>query len=206
MMSFKTEQEGFWAGQFGSDYIERNSNEQFVAENIHFFSKALDKANKIESVTEFGANAGMNLKALKLLYPDQYQYAIEINKDAVNELNSFLDPEKVFNQSILTFNPVIQTTLSLIKGVLIHINPDDLPAVYDRLYRTSLKYILISEYYNPTPVELSYRGHSNKLFKRDFAGEFLDRFTDVKLRDYGFLYRRDPAFPQDDTTWFLMEK
>jgi spore coat polysaccharide biosynthesis protein SpsF len=24
--------------------------------------------------------------------------------------------------------------------------------------------------------------------------------------DYGFAYRRDPNFPQDDITWFLLEK
>ena len=24
--------------------------------------------------------------------------------------------------------------------------------------------------------------------------------------DYGFAYKRDPKFPQDDITWFLMEK
>jgi spore coat polysaccharide biosynthesis protein SpsF len=44
------------------------------------------------------------------------------------------------------------------------------------------------------------------LFKRDFAGEMLEQFADLRLIDYGFAYRRDPAFPQDDITWFLMEK
>jgi len=24
--------------------------------------------------------------------------------------------------------------------------------------------------------------------------------------DYGFLYKNDPIFPQDDITWFLMKK
>jgi len=28
----------------------------------------------------------------------------------------------------------------------------------------------------------------------------------MKLIDYGFNYRNDPSFPQDDITWFLMEK
>jgi len=44
------------------------------------------------------------------------------------------------------------------------------------------------------------------LFKRDFAGEMLDRYPALKLLDYGFVYRRDPLFPQDDMTWFLLEK
>ena len=66
--------------------------------------------------------------------------------------------------------------------------------------------MLICEYYNPSPVSIEYRGHSDRLFKRDFAGEIMDRFTDVQLVDYGFAYHRDISFPQDDCTWFLLEK
>ena len=36
------------------------------------------------------------------------------------------------------------------------------------------KYLLINEYYNPKPVSIDYRGHSERLYKRDFAGEILD--------------------------------
>ncbi|HND74014.1 MAG TPA: hypothetical protein PKW10_06205, partial [Saprospiraceae bacterium] len=67
-------------------------------------------------------------------------------------------------------------------------------------------YILIAEYYNPSPVTLNYRGHSNRLFKRDFAGDMLDQYPDLRLIDYGFCYRRDNLFPQDDITWFMLEK
>lgn len=57
----------------------------------------------------------------------------------------------------------------LIKGVLIHLDPNCLQEVYDKLYQTSKRYICMAEYYNPVPVEVSYRGHQEKLFKRDFA-------------------------------------
>ena len=66
--------------------------------------------------------------------------------------------------------------------------------------------ICIIEYYNKTPVEVPYRGHKGKLFKRDFAGEILDRHEDLMLADYGFVYHRDNNFPQDDLNWFLLEK
>jgi pseudaminic acid biosynthesis-associated methylase len=112
----------------------------------------------------------------------------------------------VYEQSILDFEPGRHWDMTLIKGVLIHISPDQLPAVYDRLYNSAGRYICLAEYYNPTPVEVTYRGHSNRLFKRDFAGEMLDRFPDLKIVDYGFVWRRDPIFPQDDCSWFLLEK
>lgn len=94
----------------------------------------------------------------------------------------------------------------LIQTVLIHINPDYLPIVYDKLYETSRRYICVAEYYNPFPVEVLYRGNEEKLFKRDFAGELMDRHSDLVLVDYGFQYHRDNVFPLDDITWFLLEK
>ena len=64
---------------------------------------------------------------------------------------------------------------------------------------------MVYEYYNPTPVSVEYRGHQDKLFKRDFAGELIDKFN-LKLIDYGFNYKRENYFPKDDATWFLLEK
>jgi len=205
-MGFTTEQEAFWAGQFGTDYIQRNKGEKLLASNLDFFARSLRSARGVDSCIEFGANIGMNLRALKLLYPQQDQHAIEINADAARELGSFLPAEKIFHGSILDYQPSRSFDLVLIKGVLIHVHPDELPKVYERLYRCTGKYLLIAEYYNPTPVSIPYRGHSDRLFKRDFCGELLDHHQDLGLVDYGFSYRRDPSFPQDDITWFLVEK
>jgi pseudaminic acid biosynthesis-associated methylase len=94
----------------------------------------------------------------------------------------------------------------LISGVLIHIAPSSLPVVYEKLARSTGRYLCVDEYYNPTPVEVPYRGERERLFKRDFAGEILDRFPEFSLAAYGFVYHRDPNFPTDDSTWFLLEK
>jgi spore coat polysaccharide biosynthesis protein SpsF len=64
----------------------------------------------------------------------------------------------------------------------------------------------VAEYYNPVPVAITYRGHEDRLFKRDFVGEIMDRHPQMELVDYGFAYRRDPNFPQDDINWFLLER
>ena len=78
--------------------------------------------------------------------------------------------------------------------------------VYDKLVAATTKYLLIGEYFNPTPVSIPYRGHTDRLFKRDFASEIMERYPELKLVDYGFFYHKDQNFPQDDITWFLMEK
>lgn len=95
--------------------------------------------------------------------------------------------------------------LTFTMGVLIHINPDHLTTVYDNLVRLSRRYILVAEYYNPYPVSIDYRGHKDRLFKRDFAGDLMDRH-DLELIDYGFIYPRDNCTPMDDCTWFLLRK
>ena len=205
-MTFKTEQEAFWAGEFGTEYIQRNQGDALLASNLDFFAKALRAARGVKTCIEFGANIGMNLKALKLLHPTQEQHGIEINADAALQLAQVIPAEHVHQTSILDFKPGQTWDLVLIKGVLIHINPEVLPQVYDKLVAASGRYLLVAEYYNPAPVAIPYRGHADRLFKRDFAGEIMERHPQMQLLDYGFAYRRDPNFPQDDITWFLMEK
>lgn len=185
-MTFKTEQEAFWAGKFGTQYIQRNQGDILLASNLNFFSEALRTARGLNSCIEFGANIGMNLKAIKLLHPSIDAHAIEINNDAAQELMKVIVPTNVHNTSILDFTPTRQCDLTLIKGVLIHINPDALPQVYEKLVASTGRYLMVAEYYNPTPVSIPYRGHNDRLYKRDFAGEIMDRHPAMQLVDYGF--------------------
>ena len=206
----KTEQEKFWAGEFGTEYSDRNVGANILASNIALFADIFKRIPKLNSVIEFGPNIGLNLRALDLLYPGQEQVAVEINQVAADKINEVLPNTKVLNLAISDFDHGMLSNgpcdLALIKGVLIHINPDQLKMVYKKLYESTNKFILICEYYNPKPDTVSYRGHSDKLFRRDFAGEMLDIYSDLKLVNYGFAYHRDASFPQDDTTWFLLER
>lgn len=204
-MKYKTEQEEFWSGNFGNDYINRNFDEQIIAGNINLFSQILSFTNGIKNILEFGANIGQNLIALKSLLPKSAFTAVEINNLACESLKKF-DWVTTLNKSILEYSADEKKDFVLTKGLLIHINPNELQNVYDILYNSSAKYICLVEYYNPVPIEINYRGHSGKLFKRDFAGEMLKKHSDLKLVKYGFSYHLDYNFPQDDLNWFLMEK
>ena len=93
-----------------------------------------------------------------------------------------------------------------ISNVSNHIAPEMLNQAYERLFDWSSKYLCIVEYYNPTPVSISYRGHQDKLYKRDFAGDLLEKYPALTLIDYGFVYHNDNTFPLDDVSWFLLEK
>ncbi len=206
MGSFKTEQESFWAGEFGNNYIRRSKEKEILASNINLFSNITKRTVDVNSVIEFGANIGLNLLAIKNILPNIAVSGIEINKKACKDLIKICGEKNTYHDSILDFKVDYKRDFSLTKGVLIHINPDYLQKVYELLYSSSKKYICIAEYYNPTPAMIPYRGFNDRLFKRDFAGEMLDRYNDLSLVDYGFVYHRDNNYPQDDITWFLLEK
>ena len=205
-MNFKTPQEAFWAGKFGDDYSARVDGADILSSYTAMHANVLRKTENVQSVLEFGANIGLNLKAFRRLLPTAELSAIELNPRAVEALKNEQEIEHIYHESILEFTPDYQRDLVLIKTVLIHINPEALPQVYERLFESSKRYICVAEYYNPTPVVVEYRGHTERLFKRDFAGEILDMFPSLKLVDYGFVYHRDNTFPLGDVNWFLMEK
>ena len=158
-----------------------------------------------------GANIGLNIMAINKVFPEVKNYAVEINKTACQELSSNIKNCKVHNGSILDYSNYSKSfkktswDLVILKTVLIHVNPRYLQKIYEILQKCSKKYLLICEYYSPKPVMIKYRGHKNKLFKRDFAGEIMENFS-FKLDSYGFVYHKDHIAPQDDINWFLLKK
>ncbi len=129
---------------------------------------------------------------------------MEINEDSAKEARA-LQLGNVYTASILDFSPEKSYEMVFTRGVLIHLNPDALPQVYATMYAASSRYICLLEYYNPSPVTVPYRNHEERLFKRDFAGELMDMYPDLKLLWYKFYYHRD-IFGIDDGTLFVLEK
>ena len=94
--------------------------------------------------------------------------------------------------------------MAFTSGVLIHIHPDQLPASIEEIHRVARRYIVCIEYFSDKPEMIPYRGHDDRLFKRDFGGLYLDRFPDLQLLDYGFAWKRVTGL--DNLTWWLFEK
>ena len=203
----------FWQGTFGDEYTKRNVN---LVENNYqmfktiFFEKILSYSYmiNINSIIEFGAGSGQNILALQKIFPDAVYSAWEINRKACDELLKDLKLN-VFEFSILDYdivninNSLPKHDIVLTKGLLIHIHPDDIEKAYEVLYNASNKYILLCEYYSPNRIMIPYKDKDNKLWKFDFVKPLLNK--NCKILDYGFVSKYD-QYPQDDITWFLMEK
>jgi len=203
------EQESMCAGDFGNDYTRRMNGNVWIESNIAFFAEALKKAKGIKTVLELGCNRGLNLAALEYLDSSTIKTGLDINARALHEMATMFEGlgfEQPYTHcnSVAQFETLNTYDLVFTKGVLIHINPDQLELVYDKIYNLSNRYILLCEYYNPTPTEIPYHGMCDRLYKRDFAGDMIEKY-DLKLVDYGFWYRRDKHY-QDDISFFLLEK
>ena len=208
-MQKRTEQELFWAGEFGDDYITRNTLSSSAGKAQAFWAHILARmAARPTSVLEMGCNIGINLVALGQLLPDAVLHGVEVNAKAAEEARRNLQYTGRATVTLQSLFDCTETGYDFVftRGVLIHLNPEMLPLAYEKIHTASSRYVCLCEYYNPTPLGVVYRGHEDRLFKRDFAGEFMDAFPDMSLVDYGFVWHRDPLFPTDDVTWFLMEK
>ena len=199
-----TEEADFWAGSFGEEYIGRNESEELLASNLAFFSAVFQAMGvKPSSIFEIGTNVGLNLDAIRLLAPNSETLGVEVNELAAQIANQ--KGHIVETSSIEDFVPSGKFDLVVSKGVLIHLNPLSLTAAYEKLERLSGRFVLIAEYFSPAPTMISYRGHLNRLYKRDFTGEFLSMHKAFILRSSGFLSSRG-VFPQDDINWYLLER
>ena len=178
---FNTEQESFWSGSFGDEYTDRNDGDVLERSNLVFWSAVIKRTGPIASCFEIGCNRGLNLDSIKALLPGCNTSGLEINSHAVKECSS--RGHQVFEGTILAPPPLGESLsvaeLSIASGVLIHINPKSLDLAYELLFSLSNKFILVSEYFNPVPVAIPYRGHEDRLFKRDFAGELWAKYPSL---------------------------
>lgn len=202
-----TEQERFWKGSFGDDYLRRNAESDPRLEDKAWRAMtAAIPAAEWHSSLECGCNRGRNLATLRRLRPDMEVSLIEINTRSYEEAMNMLQPRHHFNGSILeSAFPPGAFDLAFTCGVLIHIAPEELLANCRKLCDYARRFVLIAEYFSHVPASIDYRGEKNMLFKRDFGGFVLDNF-DVQCLDYGFLWGREYAGAFDDITWWLFRK
>jgi pseudaminic acid biosynthesis-associated methylase len=204
-----TPQAEFWRGDFGNAYTDRNlaSADQMQA-RLQLWSEILSHTISAppESFLEIGANLGTNLRALRLLTGARC-LAVEPNDKAREILlrDGVLKTEDLRGgiASKIDF-PDGAADLAFTSGVLIHIHPDHLVASLKEIHRCARRWIGCIEYFSDKPEMIPYRGHDDRLFKRDFGGFWLDSFPDLRVVAYGFAWKRVTGL--DNLTWWLFEK
>ncbi|MDQ3049037.1 MAG: methyltransferase domain-containing protein [Bacteroidota bacterium] len=187
----KTEQIDFWKSDFGKEYTDRNSHSEkewdefyintWGKTKIEMNSAFLGHLPKESRILEVGCNTGMQLNGLQRMSFENI-YGVELQPYAAEEAKKYTKGINIVCGSGFdlpfkdSFFDVVCTN-----GVLIHISPTDLPKIMAEMYRCSKKYIWGFEYYAENVTEINYRGHSNYLWKADYAALFIKQFPDLKL-------------------------
>jgi pseudaminic acid biosynthesis-associated methylase len=204
-----TPQVEFWRGAFGNAYADRNvPSVDHLRARIALWSEIFSHmiAAPPVSILEVGANIGINLRALRALTGARL-YAVEPNDRARGILvrAKVVEPENVRSSVAAAIDfPADVADLAFTSGVLIHIHPDHLLPSMKEIHRCAARWIACIEYFSDKPEMIPYRGHEERLFKRDFGGVWLDNFSDLRTVAYGFAWKR--ATGLDNLTWWLFEK
>jgi pseudaminic acid biosynthesis-associated methylase len=207
--SKNTHQLNNWRGEFGDEYTIRNSaDDKTMFARTKMWSRILDSiiGDLPETIVEVGSNLGLNLRALTKL-TDARLIAIEPNESALGKLVADGIIDKDDAHSAIAANIPLDdgiADLSFTSGVLIHISPEQLDESMAEIYRVSSKYIVCCEYFADKPEQIQYRGNDGLLFKRDFGDYWMESYPDLKLIDYGFLWKRMTGL--DNITWWVFKK
>lgn len=163
---FMSEQEKFWAGEFGSDYTARNRVEW--EKRVPFWKETL-ALTEAQSVLDVGCNAGWNLHAIKAVAPDLRTVGIDINEVAVGEAcANEIDARLVaISQAGILFHSSFDLVCT--SGVLIHVAPEHLEDAMQSIVAASRRWVIAVEYDAPQEEEIVYRGNTDKLWKRPFG-------------------------------------
>jgi pseudaminic acid biosynthesis-associated methylase len=173
-----TEQLALWQSEFGRAYTDRNDRDNLArVDSLRRVVGDLDPA----SVLEVGCNAGWNLTYLSRLGFTGL-HGIEPQRYALDRARERLGDAAVLqlgNAFALPFGDAAHD-LVFTSGVLIHIDPVDLPRAIDEIYRVARRWIAVIEYDHPDEVEVSYRGHAGALWKRDHGACFRARYPQLR--------------------------
>jgi pseudaminic acid biosynthesis-associated methylase len=205
----ETDQLKFWRGDFGNAYTDRNTSEAaHLRARVAMWAPIMASLTGAppRSILEVGANIGNNLRALRQLTDAEF-FAVEPNEKARGVLvDEGVVPAANVRDGIAAAIDLADgvADLAFTSGVLIHIHPDDLEASCREIHRVAARYIVCIEYFSDTPEEISYRGHDERLFKRDFGGYWLDLFPRMKTVNYGFAWKRLTGL--DNLTWWVFRK
>lgn len=189
-----TEQSERWGKDFGEQYVERNPTspeemqalyrERFGIERTAMNDDFLADVPRSARILEVGCNVGIQLNLLSRMGFENL-YGVEVNRHAIgisHEVNRGLTVYPLYGTALdLPFRDG-WFDLVYTSGVLIHIHPDDIPTVMREMARCSNRWVWGLEYYAESGyVEIPYRGHSNMLWKTDFAQLFATTCPELAL-------------------------
>lgn len=213
----QTQQTNFWSGDFGKEYTDRNTLENFQKwdewyinnfgiSRLDMFEKMFEKIDKSAKILEVGCNTGQQLIALQKMGFENL-YGIELQSYAVEKSKVISKGLNIIQGSAFDI-PFKDNYFDLVmtNGVLIHISPDDINKAISEIVRCSSKYISGFEYYADESQEVKYRGNEGYLWKMNYSKQYQIVFPDLKvIKEIKYPYIINSELGNIDN-FFLLEK
>ena len=131
-------------------------------------------------------------------------YGLEINKNSVKIAQENNPMVTFFNSSIEEFEFDEKYDLVYTAGVLIHINPEIMDFVINKIINMTNQFIFGFEYFSDELVEIEYRGNAKVCWKQNFPHLFKkslpsiitvmeEKFTYINnenMKDVAYLLRK----------------
>jgi len=190
-MTDETHQMKTWAGGFGKEYTDRNTvgadvfekdyKRKYGMTRVEINDKFIGQFDRNIRILEVGSNVGNQLLCLQrmgfcnLFGIELQQYAVEAAKCNTRNIN--IIQGSVFD--ILFKDNCFDLVFT--SGVLIHIQPHDLPKAFKEIVRVANTYIWGFEYWAEVCQTIPYRGQENLLWKADYAAEYQKHFQNLEL-------------------------
>jgi pseudaminic acid biosynthesis-associated methylase len=207
-----------WSGDFGTDYTTRNASSWVGIKNrSRLFGdifQAMETANKANpspqpfpaSVIEVGGGCGDNLRAIDMIYERSRQLIKLMSCDPNEAARKAMADVATAIPGDLSALPYADDAADLVftSGVLIHVPPAELDRALSEIYRVSKRWILSIEYYNNVPEEISYRGQSGMMWRRDWGEAWLEKYPELRPIGNGFAWKRTTSL--DNLHWFLFDR
>lgn len=199
-----TEQEQFWKGDFGDQYVGRHKELDWRA-RVPFWHSIIEMTGA-RSILEAGCNSGANMKAIRraLVEADAdvaSLWGCDINSTAIEEAGDA--GLSVVNASLFDLKaewPDGGFDLVATVGVLIHVAPEDLGRAMDSIIAASRRYVLAVEYADETEVMVPYRDHAERLWRRPFGRLYQERGLTMLAEGEA------PADAFDRCNWWLLSR
>lgn len=166
-------QEQYWIGSGGDDYTKRNDTfrdiEYVTDTRLNVLKRFFSEIPKDSSILEIGCNRGNTIQILKDMGFSNIT-GIDINESALSIIREKFPEFKFYNSSIEEYYST-PYDLVITCGVLIHIHPDNLDKVIDRIENLSSKYIFGYEYYSDTLKKMPYHD-KGEVWSGDYENMF----------------------------------
>ncbi len=180
------EQQQFWNGKEGDEYPSRNASfhniEYSDGTRLSVFKSFFQDLPRDISILELGCGPGNIIRTLKQMGFTNLT-GIDINAKAIGMVEREFPEFTFIHSAIEDLPPVKKYDLVFTSGVLIHIHPNNVSRIINKMKTLARKWIFGFEYYSEITMHITYRKKEAFCWSGNYADMFGMTPTRLEIHD-----------------------